>query len=316
MSKYTFKDFAQEVLRKVGYPLDFMEIWEQGKNLGLDKKLDSYGKTPWDTLGARIYTDIKNLDSKFYITQTRPTKFFLKELSGNISSDVAKQDLQKLANNEKKIEFKERDLHPLLAKFLYESKDFNLFSKTIFHEKSSKAKSGENEWLHPDVVGIYFSFNDFKPSTHKFLQHLSKPQYKLYSFEIKRELNFSNLRESYFQAVSNSSFANEGYLVAFYIDEEILEEVKRLNNAFGIGLIELSAYDSRVLIPSVIKQNIDVKTLDLLVEKNEDFRNFIDDINTDIAVNDLSRIAKNCYDEILQDEKYDEYLKDKKIPLE
>jgi hypothetical protein len=30
---------------------------------------------------------------------------------------------------------------------------------------------------------------------------------------MKKELNFSNLRESYFQAVSNSSWANEGYLV-------------------------------------------------------------------------------------------------------
>src|SRR5258707_14769867 len=37
---------------------------------------------------------------------------------------------------------------------------------------------------------------------------------KLYSFEIKKSLSFANLREAFFQAVSNSSWSQEGYLVA------------------------------------------------------------------------------------------------------
>jgi hypothetical protein len=37
---------------------------------------------------------------------------------------------------------------------------------------------------------------------------------------MKKNLNFTNLREYYFQAVSNSSWANEGYIVALDIDED------------------------------------------------------------------------------------------------
>lgn len=63
-------------------------------------------------------------------------------------------------------------------------------------------------------------------------------------------LSWSNLKECYFQAVSNSSFANEGYLVVFEeFDDEILEELIRLNASFGIGVIKLesSTAESRTL---------------------------------------------------------------------
>ena len=42
---------------------------------------------------------------------------------------------------------------------------------------------------------------------------------RLWSFEVKKELNVSNARKSFFQAVSNSSWANEGYLVATSISD-------------------------------------------------------------------------------------------------
>jgi hypothetical protein len=44
---------------------------------------------------------------------------------------------------------------------------------------------------------------------------------KFYSFELKKELTFSNLRESFFQAVSNSSWAHEGYLVAAEVSADV-----------------------------------------------------------------------------------------------
>lgn len=47
---------------------------------------------------------------------------------------------------------------------------------------------------------------------------------KLYSFELKKSLNKGNYREAYFQAVSNSSWAHEGYLVA--------SEIKQDENSF------------------------------------------------------------------------------------
>ena len=41
-------------------------------------------------------------------------------------------------------------------------------------------------------------------------------------------------------ALSNSSWANYGYLVTFEINKDLDEEMKLLNNAFGIGIILIS----------------------------------------------------------------------------
>jgi hypothetical protein len=92
--------------------------------------------------------------------------------------------------------------------------------KTVFHENSAKASKGQNEWLHPDLVGVYFPFRDYKSETLEMQSHMSITSIKLFSFELKISLSFVNLRQSYFQAVSNSSWANEGYLVALNIDDD------------------------------------------------------------------------------------------------
>ena len=49
-------DAAFEVLRAAGKPLHYREITKQvlAQNLWVTK-----GKTPWDTINARIYVDIK-----------------------------------------------------------------------------------------------------------------------------------------------------------------------------------------------------------------------------------------------------------------
>ena len=87
-----------------------------------------------------------------------------------------------------------------------------------------------------------FHWNNENVKFFIFQKYVGSLAIKLYSYEVKRELNFSNLRESYFQAVSNSSWANEGYLVAAEIDsdDEFLDEIKMLSNYFGIGLIKLN----------------------------------------------------------------------------
>lgn len=96
---------------------------------------------------------------------------------------------------------------------------------------------------------------------------------------MKKTLNFTNLREYYFQAVSNSSWANEGYIVALDIDEDdsFLAELKRLNNAFGIGVIKLNAENiimsnlksDRVgIIADVLIKHRVIKAVEELYEKN------------------------------------------------
>ncbi|HEG8198116.1 TPA: HrgA protein, partial [Campylobacter jejuni] len=192
--------------------------------------------------------------------------------------------------------FHERDLHPLLVKFLYENLDFNLNCKTIYHEQSKKGKGGEDKWNYPDIVGVYFPYDDYEKETITLLENIKQNSYKLFSFELKIALNFSNLKECYFQALSNSSWANEGYLVVLQeIDSEVLSELRRLNQSFGIGVIKL-----------------DIQTLNMLINKNPNFKEFIDDINKQIKVGKEAKIQAN-FDEIKSDEEMEKYLKEKCI---
>lgn len=232
MEKYTFSDLAYDVLNNSREPLKSQEIWQKAVELGFDKKLNSGGITPKDSLAALLYTNVKKQDSKFIALSRQPTRFGLKgrkyQEIAESKKEIDSENCVALEQKVKKEKFKERDLHPLLVKFLLESPLFDVYAKTIYHEKSIKEKGGQNEWLHPDVVGVHFGFNDFAKTSFDLLKKLNVINHKLYSFEIKISLDWSNLKSSYFQAVSNSSWANEGYLVVFDFDEndEIMQELR------------------------------------------------------------------------------------------
>ena len=65
--KITFKKFAELVLEDAKKPLSPLDIWETAKTLGLSNKLGTFGKTPWLTISAQLYVDIRdNPNSLFY----------------------------------------------------------------------------------------------------------------------------------------------------------------------------------------------------------------------------------------------------------
>ncbi|EAL8537743.1 HrgA protein [Campylobacter jejuni] len=306
--KLTYKELIIEVLKQTKKPLNVSEIWQKALEKGLDKKLSSIGQTPTQTIWNRLLTDKIN----FLKTSIKPTTFWLKERE----NELLKLDNKNEITNEKqeKNKFHERDLHPLLVKFLYENLDFNLNCKTIYHEQSKKGKGGEDKWNYPDIVGVYFPYDDYEKETITLLENIKQISYKLFSFEIKIALNFSNLKECYFQAVSNSSWANEGYLVILQeIDSEVLSELRRLNQSFGIGVIKLEKdiSNSQILI-SAKEKELDIQALNMLINKNPNFKEFIDDINKQIKVGKEAKIQAN-FDEIKSDEEMEKYLKEKCI---
>jgi hypothetical protein len=127
------------------------------------------------------------------------------------------------------------------------------------------------------MVGV--AFNEFQdPATRSLLKAAETKEYiDLYSYELKRTIdNDHQLKEYFFQALSNSSWANYGYLVAFEISEDVMEEMERLNRSFGIGVIKLSPYkdDTTILFPAR-KNELDYYTIDKLCRINTDFKNFI-----------------------------------------
>ena len=211
--------------------------------------------------------------------------------------------------------FNERDLHPLLSTFVFSSPHFNCYTKTIFHEKSDKNPKGLNKWLHPDLVGIHFPFGDFHYDTISLLEALKENKCKLFSFEMKIEITMSTLKEYYFQAVSNSSWAHEGYLVTLKLDDEpsLIDEIRRLNNSFGIGLIKLDPINieqSEIVFSAKTKDFLDWETIDTLTKLNFDFQNFIKDFIEDINITNV----KSEYDKVsaTYTEKFNEYMKQKK----
>ena len=141
--------------------------------------------------------------------------------------------------------------------------------------------------MHPDIVGCYFPFTDWEKEVVEVGALLGNRAVRLYSFELKRSLSFTNLREAFFQAVSNSSWANEGYLVAADVDtgDDFRDELGRLCAAFGIGVIQLDIADpdaSQVLIPAHRKEFVDWETANKLAAMNPDFRGFLQRIKKDI----------------------------------
>lgn len=311
----TYLEVAKAVLESVTTPLKAPQIWDMAVEKGLDKNLANANRQPIKMIYNRLWQDMRDKqDSIFMKASTNPTTFWLRARENELQNGLESLIQTSKTNNEKQKGrgFHERDLHPLFVRF---AKDyFDVYAKTIKHEKSKKTQSGQDKWNYPDIVGVHFPFNDYSErETLELSQNLNRRDFKIYSFELKVSLDFSNLKESYFQAVSNSSFANEGYLVVFEeLDSEVFDELRRLHSSFGIGLIklELEPTESSVLLPSLVR-NLDFRTIDMLVNKNADFREFIDTINGDIQTNDKRRIALQYYDRVLDDESLDRYLSEK-----
>ncbi|GAA9079305.1 hypothetical protein BTM318_10490 [Helicobacter pylori] len=100
------------------------------------------------------------------------------------------------------------------------------------------------------------------------------------SFELKKEISVHDCRECYFQAISNSSWANEGYLVGRHIDThnpQLMDLLKRLHASFGIGVIDLRTDEdkSAILLNAKYKEKIDYTVASELSDKNEKFSGFL-----------------------------------------
>ena len=292
----TFTELAEKVLVEEKTPLTANEIWVVATEKGYDKKLNSEGQTPWASLGARLYVSVKDdPKSPFAQTDSRPKKFYLK--SQTVQLDLSERALSKepAIVKKKKFDYLEKDLHPYLTYYAYYH--LHCYTKTINHSQSSKKEFGE--WVHPDMVGCYFPLEDWKQEVYELSSSIGNISIRLLSFELKRELSFGNLRESFFQTVSNSSWANESFLVAVEISNEpdFRDELSRLSTSFGIGVIKLNIEDphsSEIIFPAKYRETLDWETINKLT-MNADFKEFISTVKIDIT---SKKIHKKEYDQV------------------
>lgn len=283
-------------------------------------------KTPASTVSALLGDYIRNGDTRvkrvkreggvyFYYLTKNEQDIGIDLLSGVTEIEIPSAKAVKVKN------YEERDLHILLSSFL---KNTKVYSKTIFHEQSTYGKDNNQIWTHPDMVGIKF-LNLQTQVSQKFLKSINRVDaIKLSSYEIKKEINSdSELKKAFFQAVSNSSWANYGYLVAFEFSESLMEEMERLSISFGIGIIELSAnpYKSKILFPPKYR-DLDFKTIDKLSKINKEFERFIEQVDKLITADDRyykateKELDEFCDQYFESDEEVKQYCKEKNIPIE
>lgn len=308
--KLGFVDLAVHAMKMVNRPMTTTQLWEFVLANKLHHRLRSYdvstesfiGKSPERTFGSSI---IRNKHIFEEVPNTKPKQYILKSQKDISNPQQAKLEVTKNLNQatHRLAKYHERELHPILTYFLKFDKYFQAYSKTIFHEVSPKGAKGEDKWLYPDMVAVHFEYANYQKNyVLDFITKFNKPPIKIYSFEIKKELNFSNYKESFFQAVSNSSWANEGYLVAAQIlpDGQFIESLKKLSQSFGIGIIELNRHNveqSKILSSAKFKEMMDYSVVDELANKNANFSQFLKTI-IDFDVNHPHRF-KGEFDKIL-----------------
>ncbi|QVQ25971.1 COG2958 family protein [Achromobacter deleyi] len=212
------------------------------------------------------------------ITEGRPRKYYYSEKSDSDEVAAAESDLPIPAPNPLDSKLHEHALYPLLSLYLWE--EFGVYSNRIDEKRSSNKRGPNgNRWLYPDLVGMEDLGAEWHREVRDCVNQYSDKRTKLWSFEVKLLINRSNARECFFQAVSNSSWANFGYLVAAEIEgHDTLKELRMLFAAHGIGLIKLDVEnpaDSQVLVPARERDEIDWDMVNRLATENRDFLEYV-----------------------------------------
>src|SRR5256885_1017502 len=211
-------------------------------------------------------------------TEGRPRKYYYSEKSDVAEVAAAEGVIAAPMTVSSDAKLGEHAMYPLLSLYLWE--EFGVYSKRIDEKRSSNKRGPNgNRWLYPDVVGMKDLGAEWHQEVRDCVNQYSDKRTKLWSFEAKLLINRSNVRECFFQAVSNSSWANFGYLVAAEIEgQDTLKELRMLFAAHGIGLIKLDAdnpAESQVLIPARERDEIDWDMANRLATENRDFLDYV-----------------------------------------
>ncbi|TPH39816.1 HrgA protein [Helicobacter pylori] len=298
-------EIVQSVLEITG-PIKVTEVYDKAKELfekgEITNMFDYGGETPDQTASSYIYTALnKGEELPFFKVQEKPALIALKGAAKELVLNAEKPSAPSA-----KITMHERDLHPFLTYMAIHNENLKCYTKTILHEESVKSPKGMDRWLYPDMVGVRFLHAELSnENLIAFSKKFDTLPVKLVSFELKKEISVNNCRECYFQAISNSSWANEGYLVGCHIDThnpQLMDLLKRLHASFGIGVIDLRIDEdkSAILLNAKYKEKIDYTVALELSDKNPKFNGFLKSV-VDYEPADSHRY-KNEFEEVKKKE--------------
>lgn len=233
-------------------------------------------------LVAEIGSQNQRLQKKYpqiKTTEGRPRKYYFTSKTEQDELNAAEtSDTLAIVTPEVTTQLSEHSLYPLLSEYLL--KELGVYSKRIDEKRSSNTRGvNGNKWLYPDLVGMENLSEDWHEEIKNCVKQYADRKTKLWSFEVKRVINSTNVREVFFQTVSNSTWANLGYLVAAQITgKDIMKELRMLSSLHGIGIIRFDAEnpsESEVLIPARERSEVDWNSASRLAHENRDFLNYV-----------------------------------------
>lgn len=272
--KFNARQIAEQIVAK--YPEDYVE-----KKLNPrfeDEK--SFISQVVAEIGSQKEQILKNNSRIFWRDKPRPRIYWYD------TEKIRKSEEQmSLAFQEESREntLSEDDLYPILVMYL--QSELKLYCLRIDEKRSKNSRgSGGNQWLHPDIVALQTVDKEWDELIRNCVKQGTGQSVRLWSFEVKKELNSSNVRKSFFQTVSNSSWANESYLVAISIaDTKVEQELRMLSALHGIGVILLNVEnptESEMMLPSRPRAEVDWQSVNRILVENKDFKDYIELVST------------------------------------
>ena len=224
----------------------------------------------------------KEEDARLRTTSGRPRLYYWSTSAEEIEGAVMALENEGQANTvteenpseEKRLYYQtEKHLYVTLARYC-DSRGMK--SKRIDERKTtSRGYRGGNKWLHPDVVGAQDLGAKWDESIKETAREAFAQRLRLWSFEVKDVVGSNNVRESAFQSISNSSWANVSFLAASEFSEEALAELEILAPLYGLGALRLDRGDpseSEVLIQPTIRLHVEWSVCNRLYQANPDFK--------------------------------------------
>ena len=297
MAGFNLAGKVKAVLEEQGRPLTAHEIAEHilGKYPGdcKDKMMRSERVETREDLVKAIKGEIVSAmsENKAWRRQgwiasegKNPAKFYLPGgREGAFKTDVVKRDKRQAEQSTGAVAAKSRkrkpeeSLYPEVLKFLWSK--YQIYGMRIEERRSSNSqRAGSNHWLHPDLVGMEVLGKNWRDDISDCVSQYAETKTKLWSYEVKSDIRRSNVRRYFFQTVSNSSWANFGYLVADEIEDGAMDDLTILSNLHGIGFIKLDAENpgqSQIVLQARERENVDWNTANRIAEENKDFQKYV-----------------------------------------
>ena len=140
-------------------------------------------------LKAEIGTVLLRAEPPIQRTNEKPRKYYFSEkIGGKKEAPVAKSRADEHTTQPS---LTEHDLYPLLWEYL--KTELSVYSKRIDERKAKNTRGARgNHWLYPDLVGLEGLSRDWDSTIINCAKEQGDKRARLWSFEVKLELNNSN----------------------------------------------------------------------------------------------------------------------------